>query len=508
MDFRESSARSLAHAVRAKEISATELVTASLERIEALNPKLNAFVAVDAEAALADARSLDERIARGEDPGPLAGLPFGVKDTDDVVGYRTTFGSATKADNPIATGDSALVARMRAAGAIVVGKTNMPEFGLKATTDNPLFGTTYSPWGEGKTPGGSSGGSSAAVAAGMVPLATASDGGGSIRIPSSLTGLSGFKPTTGYMPNSDEAPPGWPLLSSKGVLATTIADVTHALDVTRGPSDLDLRTLPSDPVPWMQGLEEHGQQLRFAWSPTLGYATVDAEIEASCRAMADLLVNAGHIVDELPKPFIEPPGIAVGVLVSAYMSRMTTPLRGTRLWDKLDAQVALMSEVADASVSAVDVVDALDRCHRANGELLSSMEGYHFLLSPTTNGHTPDAQVPVPSAFLAAAITHMPELLGEMDDATKAKVLSMVEGYGEINLPLGLINGVPSIEWFVMTQPFNAIGWPAGTVCSGISSAGMPIGLQVVGRRFDDGRVLNAIHLLETLRGPMEWPAL
>ena len=199
MDFRTTSLADLAQAVRTRQISARELTTHALERIDTLNPTYNAFVAVDGERALAEAAAVDEVTAKGGDPGALAGIPLAVKDNHDAVGYRSTFGSPVLADAPAATADSPFVARLRGAGCVVVGKTNTPEFAWCGNTTNAVFGPTINPWDPalGHGPGGSSGGSAAALAAGMVPLATGSDGGGSIRIPSACCGLSGMKPSLG-----------------------------------------------------------------------------------------------------------------------------------------------------------------------------------------------------------------------------------------------------------------------------------------------------------------------
>src|SRR5688572_26521057 len=226
MDFRTTTVAALAADVSAKRTSARELVGAALSRIEEIDPRVNAFVALDGERALADAASIDARIAAGEDVGPLAGIPIGVKDLEDAAGFRTTQGSAVYADSPVATTDSALVDRLKAAGCVVVGKTNTPELGWKADTVNPLFGATRNPWDLGRSAGGSSGGSAAAIAAGLVPLCTGSDGGGSIRIPSSICGLSGLKPSLGRVPMGGPKAPGWGDMSTKGPMARRIRDVT------------------------------------------------------------------------------------------------------------------------------------------------------------------------------------------------------------------------------------------------------------------------------------------
>ncbi|MGH9099335.1 MAG: amidase, partial [Acidimicrobiales bacterium] len=210
-------------------------MTASLERIDALNPGLLAFVTLDEDRALEQAGAVDQLVASGADPGPLAGVPIGVKDNEDAAGYPTTFGSTLFATAPPALHDSVLVARLRAAGAVVVGKTNLPELAWTAHTSNTLFGTTCNPWTRDHSAGGSSGGSAAAVAAGMVPLATGSDGGGSIRIPASCCALSGFKPSRGRVPAGGTRGAGWLGLSSKGLLGRTIRDAVVALDSVIGP---------------------------------------------------------------------------------------------------------------------------------------------------------------------------------------------------------------------------------------------------------------------------------
>ncbi|HEX9259460.1 MAG TPA: amidase, partial [Acidimicrobiales bacterium] len=230
-DFRHVSLPDLAEQVRRREVSARELVEHALARIDALNPRLNAFVAVDADDARAQAAAVDERIVRGEDVGPLAGIPIGVKDLEDARGFVTAKGNAKYAVAPPAEADSVQVARLRAAGCVVLGKTNAPEFGLRAETDNPVFGITRNPWDPSRTSGGSSGGSSSAVAAGMVALATGSDGGGSIRIPSAATGLSGLKPTQGWVPAGDASAVSWQDLSTRGPMARRVVDVAFALDV-------------------------------------------------------------------------------------------------------------------------------------------------------------------------------------------------------------------------------------------------------------------------------------
>ncbi len=244
IDFRTTPLAELARSVRTKEVSARELTQAALDRIRRLDPLYHAFVAVDDERALNEAAAIDARIADGGDPGPLAGIPIGIKDLQSAVGYTTTYGSALHADDPPATADDPFVARMRAAGCVIVGKTNTPEFGWMGNTTNSVFGPTLNPFDPSRGPGGSSGGAAAALAAGMVPLATGSDGGGSIRIPSACCGLSGMKPSLGRVPAGGPNPPGWIDLSTNGPMARRIADVARALDVAVGPPHRPARPPP------------------------------------------------------------------------------------------------------------------------------------------------------------------------------------------------------------------------------------------------------------------------
>lgn len=228
-------------AVRERRVSAEELVRRSLERIERLNPPINAVISVR-DQAVDEARDLDARIAAGGDPGPLAGIPLLVKDMEDVEGVPTTYGSLVFADAPAAVADGLIPRRLKAAGAIVVGKTNQPEFAFAGYTDNLVYGATRNPWYLEASPGGSSGGSAAAMAAGIAPIATATDGGGSIRIPAAACGLVGLKPTNGVI--GREPTPDWIDLSTFGPLGHTVADVRLLLELEAGPVPGDPSALP------------------------------------------------------------------------------------------------------------------------------------------------------------------------------------------------------------------------------------------------------------------------
>jgi aspartyl-tRNA(Asn)/glutamyl-tRNA(Gln) amidotransferase subunit A len=285
----------LAKAIRAGEISAREAVQTSLDRIAATEA-LNAFVHVDAAGAMDAADDVDRTIANGEPVGPLAGVPFGVKDLEDCMGMPTTRGSRWYADATPASRDDIHVGRFRAAGAIAIGKTATPEFGAFGYTASPLHGVTRNPWNLERTPGGSSGGTAASVAAGAIPFGTASDGGGSIRGPAASCGLPGLKPTYGRIPTF-----GVTRLAQNAVnfaLGTTVADTALLFDVAVGPDMRDRTSLPSPGISYRTAIEELDVGgLRAAWSGDLGFATLDPEVDAITHRAGNALIGAAGLVD-------------------------------------------------------------------------------------------------------------------------------------------------------------------------------------------------------------------
>ncbi|MHB8671172.1 MAG: amidase, partial [Acidimicrobiales bacterium] len=385
MDFRSERLAGLADQVRTGKVSARELVGHALERIEALNPQINAFVVVDRERALRDAAAIDDRVAAGEEIGPLAGIPLGVKDLEDAEGFVTTHGSALFADAPPAREDSVQVSWLKAAGAVVVGKTNTPELGWKGDTDNALFGATRNPWSPAHSPGGSSGGSAAAIAAGMVPLATGSDGGGSIRIPSACCGLSGMKPSLGRVPSGGPEPPDWINLSTRGPLARTVADVAYALDAVVGPDPTDLRSLPMPETRWSDAVVDPHVPIRIAWSPTLGYAPLDDEVRRVCEGAVRALEGLGAEIVETDVVFAEDPMTTWLALTSAYNLRTLAEFRARadRRWPEVDPGLAGCIDWA-SSMSALDVVKAEDEAHRLNLRLVELFHEVRLLVTPVT----------------------------------------------------------------------------------------------------------------------------
>ncbi|CAN5894222.1 amidase [soil metagenome] len=460
MDFRQEHVEQLANRVSRRVVSARELAEVALARIGNANDDLGAFVAVDAEGALVQAAAIDERIAAGEDVGPLAGVPIGVKDTEDAVGFRTTQGSLLFADRPPAMVDSVLVDRLRQAGCVVVGKTNTPELAWKADTDNRTFGRTANPWSTRRSAGGSSGGSAAAVAAGMVPLATGSDGGGSLRIPSALCGLSSLKCSLGRVPVGGPTPPGWADLSSKGVMTRTIADQALVLDTIIGPDPTDLRALPMPESSWVDALDALHVPRRVLWSPTLGYATVDTEVLDVCERAVTALEDRGTEVIRVDDVFDADPG------VDWLMLALTANLRtveaadpdGSRR-DELESSLAAMLDWVRGYASITSALQVQDLAHRLNLRLVEVLHRAPFLLTPTVAGQT-------------------------------------AVGAGS-----GTVDGVEDSEWVRFTYPFNLTRSPAGSVCAGFTTDGMPVGLQVVGPQHGDVGVLRLLAVLEETLG-------
>ena len=455
-DFRTVTVEALVSMVRDRTLTAAAVTDHALDRIEALNPILNAFVAIDETAARAQAAAIDERLDAGGEVGPLAGIPIGVKDLADAAGFVTTRGAMHLRDTPPVTADSTEVARLRAADAVIVGKTNTPEFGCMGDTYNPVFGATWNPWNLNRSPGGSSGGTAAAIASGMVPVGTGSDGGGSIRIPSAMCGLSGIKTSQGRVP-SGPPPPGLLDLSCVGPMARRIRDVTYCLDAVVGPHPSDLRSLPAPTDSWRRALDDPPLPQRVLWVPAFDGEPVDAEILAGCAAAVERLaaegvevVEAGTLFDKASDAFL--PLFLGGLIGPAY-----EPLFGTPAWDDVTDLLAVALEDAFERVTVASVSEARQQAGRLSMQLAEVMTGFDAMLLPTMAGQTP-----------------------------------VVGGDGTIN-------GVETENWIRFTPLANLTRRPAGTVCCGFTEDGMPVGLQVLGHQVDDVGVLETLAVLEDL---------
>lgn len=454
MDIREIRLAELSRLIRQRELVAAELLDHTLRRLEAVNPHVNAFVEWDGERALAEARVIDERLARDDDVGPLAGIPIGVKDLEDAAGFRTTHGSALEADSPPATADSLHVARLRAAGCVVVGKTNAPEYGHKAVTDNRLFGATRNPWSLDHSAGGSSGGSAAAIASGIVPLATGSDGGGSIRIPAALCALSALKPQQGRVPVPGRAAPGTGLMTVEGPMACRAADVAFALDTVAGPHPADPFSLPRPATSWYDDLVTARPPRRVGWSPTLGFADVDAEVVKVCESAVETLAASGCDVVEVDGPFDEDPSLDFFRIWTVSRRKVLGHLEGTPEWDEVDASLRTLVTLGK-DVTAVEHARTLDACYAVNASFAEIFAQVPILLCPVNAGLTPRIGAD------------------------------------------GTVNGTPDPYWTRFPGLFNMSRHPAGTVCAGFSAEGLPIGIQVVAPHFDEAGALATMAHLE-----------
>jgi Asp-tRNA(Asn)/Glu-tRNA(Gln) amidotransferase A subunit family amidase len=439
----------LTGAVRARRVSAVELVRHALERIDRLNPTVNAVVALRAEEAFAEAEALDEGLARGQDPaGPLAGVPFLVKDNMDLVGLPTRQGCLLYADALPATRDNLTPARLRAAGAIPVGKTNVSELCIEAFVDNRLFGTTRNPWGLDWSPGGSSGGTAAAMAAGMIPFGTATDGGGSVRIPAACCGLFGLKPTAGVI--ARDPIPDWMDYSTDGPIGLTIDDVRLLLSVQAGPwpgdpTALTVSSVPSDALP--------RPSVVYAAPRFVDYGPLPAEVDELFRgALADLEGALGLRVELLePGQVLRSGNAGEDWLVTAGVEHVAVLGRETI---------------------------------EPNAEKLTA-PALAFLRS--------GMQVAIDDYLVARRrrfdyVRELDLLLG--DDAVIVTPTVTEVGW----LATGLVPGrrEPGTDGACYaTEVQNLTGHPALTVPAGRASNGVPFGLQITGPRFRDDLVLG-----------------
>lgn len=449
------SATGLAAAIRRKKVSPVEVVEAILARIERLNPALNAYCTVTADAARRRARAAERALARrGARLGPLHGVPFSVKDLVITKGVRTTWGTRLYAEH-VPEEDAPLVERLKAAGGILLGKTNTPMFGWIGATHNLLFGATRSPWNADRTPGGSSGGAGAAVAAGMGPLAVGTDGGGSIRIPSSFSGIFGHKPSYGRVPTYPVS--GAWSLSHAGPMTRSVSDAALMLNVMAGPDERDQYSLPPSGVDYVRALRGGLKGLRVAWSPTLGFArAVDPEVRAVSERAARGFRAFGCRVEEVDPRFPDPSEAWHAIFCGGIATRLA-PYLPDRKAD-IDPGLARLIEGVLRWPPTRYVQAWFDRLAFWDAAR-KFFARYDLLLTPT--------------------VACPPFKVG-LDNPTE------VAG-----------TPIPEYGWTPFTYPFNMTGQPAASVPCGFTGDGLPIGLQIVGRRFEDHTVLRAAAVFE-----------
>ncbi|MCZ6842385.1 MAG: amidase [SAR324 cluster bacterium] len=450
-------ATQMAKAVREKKLSPVEIVDTLLERIESVNPKLNAYVTLTASSARKEARRAEQAVMKKERLGPLHGVPYSIKDLTFTKGIRTMRGSRIY-EHFVPDEDPPLVERLRAAGGVLLGKTATPEMGWKGVTDSPLSGITRNPWNLKRTPGGSSGGASAQVAAGLGPLAQGSDGGGSIRIPSGLTGIFGLKPSFGRVPvypmSSHDA------LSHAGPMTRTVADAALMLSVMAGPHEADRTSLEAPPEDYVGKLNRGVKGLRVAWSPDLGYAAVDPEVKRLAASAAKVFGELGCKVEQVNPKFGDPSPF-FDVLWQAGSAGGLAPY--LKRWEKkMDPGLVKVVKLG-LKISAAQFIQAQAARHAYWDKVRRFFEKYDLLLTPSL-------------AVTAFAVGRL------KPSASKQR------------------HRVAWLDWTPFTFPFNLTHNPAATVPAGFSKEGLPVGLQIVGRRFADMTVLRAARAFEKAR--------
>jgi amidase len=461
-----------AAAVRSREVSPTELVAHALRRVEALDAGLGAFLTVTPERALAAARRAERRLREGGDLPPLLGVPTAVKDLNNTAGVRTTFGSSVLADN-VPTVDDAVVTRLAEAGTISIGKTNTPEFGFPCYTDNALVGPARCPWDPGRLAGGSSGGAAVAVAAGMLPVAQGSDGGGSIRIPASVNGLVGLKPTRGRVSN---APLGSDVtgLGTNGPLARTVRDAAALLDAMAGPVTGDPAWAP--PLPpgetFLGAADRPVGRLRIG--RYLETPTADAGLEPAVQTAFDdaarLLEELGHEVEDVP------PGLLGPDVLTAF----------ERVW-------SLSGTLLPVPPERIGELRPLTRELRARGLALSAQQAMEALTALRLFARRFVAATDRYDVLLAPVTTMTPRPLGWFDaDGDGAADFDRQERYA------------------AFTAVFNVTGQPAVSVPLHWTDDGLPVGTMLVGRPADEVTLLSLAAQLEAAhpwahRHPPSW---
>jgi Asp-tRNA(Asn)/Glu-tRNA(Gln) amidotransferase A subunit family amidase len=452
-----------------KEISPVELAEAHLAKIERLNPKLNAFVHVDGERIRREARAAEVEVMSGKALGPLHGIPISIKSSIEVAGMRCESGTRLRAGF-IAAQDAPLVTRLRNAGAIVLGVTNTPEFLMAWETDNLLYGRTNSPWNLWRTPGGSSGGEAAAIAAGMSAGGVGSDGGGSIRVPAHFSGICGLKPTPGRIPSTGHYPPsGGPfaLIGVVGPMARTVTDLKAMFAVMQGPDDGDTCAAPV-PVRWPDEVEI--KKLRIGYFEDDGRTPVTPETRTAVRIAADGLRCAGfHVEPFRPEGLEEARSLWTKFFVKCAGMLIAPMFRGREQDQSPILKQFLEWSAAEPELTGELLLDAWIRRDAVRASFLSQMQKYPILLCPA-------AAIP--------AFRH-----GERSWTIDGKTVSYLDAWS-------------------YTEFFNLLGNPAAVVPVTHSSEGLPTGVQIVGRPWEEEQVLAVAAALERECGAWRMPPI
>jgi amidase len=445
-------------AIKKKTLSPREIVEALLARVEKINPKVNAYCTVVPEMALEAAKKAEAEIRQGGKLGPLHGIPVSIKDLTLTAGIRTTFGSKIF-EHHVPTEDALIVQRLKAAGAIVIGKTNTPEFGAGANTYNAVFGATRNPWKLSHTCGGSSGGAAVALACGLGPLATGSDLGGSLRIPASFCGVVGFRTSAGRVPIYPSFM-GWDTLAVEGPMARTVGDTALMLSVIAGADDRSPISLPGDGREFLAAVEHPNiRGFKVAWSADLKVSPVDREIEAVASAAAKRFTELGCTVEQAEPDFSRVREI---IHVTRALRMVTLHAEKLEKWrDQMNPNLVWNIEKG-FPLTAQQVGMAEKERTALYHRVRQFFERYDLLLTPTVAVPPFPVEMPYPQE----------------------------------------INGKPINnyqEWLYLTYAITVTGLPAISVPCGWTAEGLPVGLQIVGRRLGEATVLRAAAAFEAI---------
>jgi aspartyl-tRNA(Asn)/glutamyl-tRNA(Gln) amidotransferase subunit A len=442
------SAVKLAREIRSRRISPVEALEAMLAQIERVEPRVRAFITLVADEGRAKAREAETAITRGDELGLLHGVPVAVKDMHLTAGLRTTMGSKLY-EHFVPNFDAPIVARLRQAGAVIVGKTNTSEFGLVPLAANSIVGDSHNPWSHAHNTGGSSGGSAAAVASGMCPIATGSDGGGSIRIPAAFCGVFGLKPHMGRIPHI-HWPRGWESLSHQGVLTRSVEDTALALDALGGPLREDRYSLPAADRSFLEACQRDVKGLRLAWLPAFGGLPVEPEVAEVCARAARKFEDLGCVVEEIA---LDLPDLGPAQQVIVLCETAASIGERREEWQRV------VYPPTSRMLTKADDLDYYDliRAHWTRDEFWEKFsplyEKYDAVLTPTSSIAAPENGSLGPR-----------EIAGQR---------------------------IRSLAWLGYCVPFNMTWQPAASVPAGFTAAGLPVGLQVVGDRFDEQMVLR-----------------
>jgi Asp-tRNA(Asn)/Glu-tRNA(Gln) amidotransferase A subunit family amidase len=453
-DFTFMTALEMRRLIRTRQVSPVEIVESTLRRIEASQPSLNAFVTLTPDLAMAAAREAEKSVMAGEDTGPITGLPLSIKDLTAVKGVRFTSGSRTLADF-VAPADAPASERVKAHGGAIVGKTTTTEFGCKGSSNSPLTGETRNPWNLAKTTGGSSAGAGASVAAGLTPFALGTDGGGSIRIPSSFCGLFGIKAHFGRVPVFPVA--ATPTLAHVGPLARTVRDAALLLGAISGFDARDPAGVAADVPDYLGACDRPAKGMRIAWSPTLGYARPTREVAEIAGKAAQAFETLGCRVELVDKVFDDPIELWMAEFYAGVGTRLEKTLKEQR--HLLDPAVAeVLDKALDSPIE--QYYGRVFARYEFREKVRQFFDRYDLLMTPTTPTVAFDLGRDVPAELEGANI----------------------------------------VSWVAYTYPINLCGFPAASVPCGFTAAGLPVGLHVVGRPLGETDIFRAAAAFEAAR--------